>query len=64
MFRGYVGGVQDSFNGIAFCVPADVPLSQASAVVRKYLADNPQLWNEQANVLVVRALKQAYPCQK
>lgn len=64
MFRGYVAGVQDVFNGEAFCVPADVPLSQASAVVKKYLADNPRLWNDPAKLLVIKALKHAYPCTK
>lgn len=64
MFRGYVAGVQDSFNGEAFCVPENVQLSQASAVVKKYLAENPRLWNEPAKLLVIKALKHAYPCTK
>lgn len=64
MFRGYVAGVQDVFNGVAFCVPEDVPLSQASAVVKKFLADNPRLWNEPAKLLVIKALKHAFPCVK
>lgn len=63
MFRGYVAGVQDTFNGVSFCVPSDVPLSQAAAVVRKYLSDNPKSWNKPADVLVFEALKQAYPCK-
>jgi hypothetical protein len=29
MYIGYVAGVQDSFNGIKFCVPANVKLSQS-----------------------------------
>jgi hypothetical protein len=64
MFRGYVAGVQDVFNGQLFCVPEDVPLSQASAVVKKYLSDNPQLWNKPAKELVVDSLRLAYPCGK
>jgi hypothetical protein len=62
MFRGYVAGVQDVSNGQLFCVPEDVPLSQASAIVQKYLSDNPRLWNKPAKDLVVRALRSAYPC--
>lgn len=62
MFRGYVAGIQDAFNGHLFCVPEGVPLSQASAVVQKYLSDNPKLWNKPAKELVVSSLKSAYPC--
>jgi len=62
MFRGYVAGVQDASNGHLFCVPEDVPLSQASAVVEKYLSDNPRLWNKPAKDLVANALRLAYPC--
>lgn len=64
MFRGYVAGVSDVYNGKLFCAPPDVELSQASAVVKKYLSENPRLWNEPAKVLVIQALESAYPCSK
>ncbi len=40
VYRGYVAGVQDSYNGQLFCVHESVRLSQASAIVKKYLVDN------------------------
>lgn len=62
LFRGYVAGVQDVFEGKLFCVPDDVPPRQSAAVVAKYLADHPEYWNQAAKLLVANALKSAFPC--
>lgn len=64
MFRGYVAGIQDFNNGSYFCVPADVRLSQSSAIVEKYLEDNPQNWHFVAKQIVITALTKAFPCEK
>ena len=64
MFRGYVAGVQDFNNGVLFCAHANVTLSQSSAIVQKYLAENPQIWHLSAKELVVRALQKSFPCKK
>lgn len=64
MFRGYVAGIQDFNNGSYFCVPADVRLSQSSAVVQKYLEENPQSWHFVAKQIVIMALTKAFPCEK
>jgi len=64
MSRGYVAGIQDSFNGGEFLVPPKVKMSQASAVVHKYLKAHPEKWHEAAWVLVVEALKDAYPLKE
>ncbi len=41
MYRGYVAGVQDVFNGVFFCVPKKVRLSQASEIVSQYVKSDP-----------------------
>jgi Rap1a immunity proteins len=64
MYRGYVAGVQDSFNGVLFCVHPDVRLSQAAAVVSNYLARNPERWHLPARQLVGDALTKVFPCKK
>ena len=43
--------------------PEDVVYSQWTAVVAKYLADNPKERHEDAHVLVTRALQAAWPCK-
>ena len=64
MYRGYVAGVQDSYNGVLFCVPEEVLMSQASALVRKYIADKPKFWHKAGKQMIVDALREAYPCMK
>lgn len=63
LFRGYVASIHDVFNGKLFCVPDDIPLSQAAAVARKYLVQRPKEWNEPAKLLLVNAIKESYPCK-
>ncbi len=63
MFRGYVAGLQDANNGLAFCVNPNVRLNQAAAVVKKYLTEHPQSWHLPAHQLVVDALTKAFPCR-
>ena len=37
---------------------------QLSAVVSKYVKEHPEQWSENPQVLVSRALQQAFPCKK
>lgn len=62
MYRGYVAGVQDSFNGNYFCVPTNVRLNQSSEIILKYLNANPKQWHLAAKSLVIEALNDAFPC--
>lgn len=64
MYRGYVAGVQDSFNGNVFCVPEKVRLSQASEIVSQFIKSDPKQWHEPSDYLVLIALKDAFPCEK
>ncbi len=64
MFMGYVAGIQDINPAGMFCVHENVTLGQSAAIVRKYFADNPQMWHLSAKELVVRALQKSFPCEK
>lgn len=44
------------------CFPKGVTVSQLAAVVKNWLAKNPQRWNENASKLVQDALKENFPC--
>jgi hypothetical protein len=46
------------------CIEVDIDPAQLIAVVNKYLADHPELWNRGASWLVRNALIEAYPCSK
>jgi len=58
---GYVKGVVDSFNDIAFKIPSGVTTGQLCSVVGKYIDDHPSEWNQEAADLVIKALKKAFP---
>lgn len=62
MIRGYFAGVQDSYNGVYFCVDEGVKMSQAAEVIIKYMKDNPEKWHKAGKNLVIDALSKAFPC--
>ena len=64
MIRGYFAGVQDSYNGVYFCVESEVKMSQAAEVVVKYMKENPEEWHKPGKILVIDALKKAFPCKR
>lgn len=63
LFNGYVAGVVDLGDEFLFCLTAGVTRGQYSAVVSKYLKNNPEKWNKAAETIVVNALKEAFPCE-
>lgn len=63
-FQGYVAGVHDAFGGVAFCTPPRTTNGQVEQVVVQYINAHPARWAEPANLLVVTALNQAFPCTK
>jgi len=64
-FRGFVLGVHDSHEGRGeFCSPPKGTVGQIGAVVVKYLNAHPEQWSEPAHTLVLRALKEAFPCPR
>ena len=64
MFRGYIAGVQDVYNGEVFLRPRCVRLSQAASVVVKYLTAHPSLRHLLVKQLVMNALVDAFRARK
>lgn len=62
--NGFVVGVHDSVEGTIICVPAKVKLGQLVGIVKKYIRDNPEKWNEPASDLVMQALSSTFPCKR
>ena len=64
LFKGYVVGVVDFADYAFFCTTSGVTRGQLSAVVAKYLKNNPEKWNNSADSIVTDAMKTAFPCKK
>ena len=54
--------IGEAQNKKFICLPELMVHKQASATVRKYLEDNPQLWHLNAAGLVSAALNEYYKC--
>lgn len=67
-FLGYVVGVADRITsnpfGTVVCLPSNVTKGQVSAVVRKWLENNPAMLHYGADGLILDALHQSFPCPK
>jgi hypothetical protein len=64
-FMGFVAGVHDVIEASGVVCSSDrVTRGQIAAVIVKFLNDNPARWNEAGYILVVDALKKAFPCKK
>lgn len=63
LFYGYVQGVHDSAE-TQFCAPKDYQAKAIYAIVGNYLKAHPEEWNQPGNILVTKALKNAFPCPK
>lgn len=61
---GYVIGVADAAAGTHVCITGPVTAGQVASVVRKYIAANPDKLEKGADVLVVWALREFWPCEK
>ena len=62
-FTGYVTGVYDSISSFDLvCGTTQVTTAQVTAIVAKFLKQNPERWNEPAVGLVAEALAKAFPC--
>ena len=62
-FDGYVLGFADTTVNVLWCPPKSAQPSQISKVVANYLSQHPELLNDPAEVLVIDALSQHFPCQ-
>lgn len=65
LFMGYVQGVSDALDS-KICWPAgeEVKLKAVCAIVGNYLEAHPEEWGKSGDVIVLKALKKAYPCIK
>ena len=61
---GYIVGVTDAFIGTAICIPQGVSQGQLMDVVKNFLNRAPQARNLPANVLVMVAVEEHWPCPK
>ena len=61
---GYVNGVADSmiYENI-FCTPSNSTHERFTLIVKKYLSEHPDKLHIHAGVLILDALKDAFPCQ-
>jgi hypothetical protein len=62
-FTGYVRGVEDSMNGVRFCITGKVSSAQQVALITKYVKAHPEELHNGATTLIVQALQPAFPCE-
>jgi hypothetical protein len=62
--HGYIGGISDSMDAIAHCVPAGVTLGQLLDLVRAELVNSPSERHNDASIFVGRVLYRTWPCAK
>ena len=64
MCRMYVFGVIDATQGtLSICPAEDLEYDQVVFIVKKYLSENPDRLDLEANKLVITALSEAFPCE-
>ena len=61
---GYVIGVYDSAAGILVCSPDGVSVRQVTQIVFNYMQKHPEAWEKSADISVVSALRELWPCKK
>lgn len=61
-FIAYIRGVEDSMNGVRFCITPQASSAQQVAFIVKYVKGHPEEWHNGATTLIVQALQPAYPC--
>jgi len=59
---GYIGGVIDTSHAL-FCFPSDVNKRQIINLTIMYLRDHPEKLELYAPSLVIRAMRDAFPCR-
>jgi hypothetical protein len=60
---GFVSGIADA-NFSLLCFPEGVTYGQEVEVVKKYLKEHPEELHLEGNVLVMKAIRTAWPCKK
>ncbi len=60
MALGYIIGVFDAYNEIAFHAPPDVTRSQVKEIAVKFMKNNPEKLDQPADVVLSTAFKEAF----
>lgn len=60
-YMGYVSGIADAFNEIAFKIPRNTKVNYLCIVVGKYIENNPSERNYTAQIIVTKALMKEFP---
>jgi len=63
-YLGTINGIRTSVDGVLFCLPKNTTNNQLGAIVRKYIKNNPEKWNDGAWSLIFTPLRKAFPCKK
>jgi hypothetical protein len=61
---GYIMGVADTAEGVLLCIPAKTSVKQTKQVVFNYMKSHPESWSKSAEVVIINALKNTWPCEK
>lgn len=63
-YMGYVAATMDAIgdSGVNYLnIPGNVSLDQACHIVKKYLDDHPDEWNQPATVIIFKSMVKAFP---
>jgi hypothetical protein len=64
-YQYYIYGIVDALSDAKYiCISNNVNGRQITAIVTKFINDNPKSWNKSSNYLVESALLDAFPCKK
>ena len=64
-YFGFIAGVTEStFNTGLYCPPNNIENEQNYAIVANYLKKHPEKWTQPAVIIVLQAMKEAFPCPK
>ncbi|MDC1329447.1 Rap1a/Tai family immunity protein [Pseudomonadales bacterium] len=65
---GYVGGIAQTLDWVSdknrICASENVTQKQVVSIVRKYMEEHPEMLHERADMLVIIALRIAFPCSE
>lgn len=62
-YTGYISGINEAFANQFICLPVNTRNRQLFDIVYMRLRDNPKERTDDAGLIVLRALSEAYPCK-
>lgn len=60
---GYILGVVDSYDGTAFCIPAQMTAGNLKEIIIEALEKNPHVNKKSAADMIFKGFSAAFPCQ-